>query len=466
MDPLQTPIGTEAPELRLAPRIHRDRAPLAHSQLQHWNAYRLYERRAIRHVASATRLRGQLSIDALRKSLAEIVRRHDALRTRIVIVDQIPAQEISLSDHCELEKDDLTASSESTLETEVQRRIEQFILAPIDVSTGPLFGLKLLKLRSDEHVLIVAAEHIVSDVASLNILLGELLSAYAQAVKGHAFSLPAVSIQLADYAVRQRSAQPSWIEQHGAYWQERLARCQRLRFPESKDLPTPARTGWGAVSVRIDRDLKLELLEWCRLRRTPLVRAVFTAYVALVLRWCNASAGVFQCATHGRASPELARAIGYFASVVYPHIELLEGDRFVDLLNRVTAEYRKALEHADSFYLETQSPRPEFTRNAVFNWAPQESEINLSDLDDSEYKIACSPVAFPNPILRNLEKDNEPVMGLRETEDGIVGGVLFPLNRFSTDTMERFGRNFLVFIRQLIRQPEERVSGVFREEPR
>lgn len=456
---LERATGAETAEPKLEPRPRLDRAPLAFSQLSHWNLFQLSERRAIRAVASATRMRGRLSVNALRRSVAEIVHRHDALRTRIVVLDGVPIQEISESGDCEPKVDDLTALSESFREVEVKRIIEEFILEPIDVAVGPLFGVRLLRLRDDEHVLIVAMEHMISDMFSMNILLRELFTAYMQALKGRALSLPAIPVQFADYAVWQRTAQRSWIEKHGAYWNEHLAGCQRLRFPEDRSSPTETHLGWGTVPIRIGRDLKAELREWSRLRQTTLVMSVFTAYVGLVLRWCNASESVFQYQSDGRVSPNIENTVGYFASVLYLRMGLLEDDSFLDLMNQVTEEYCKAYEHADFSYMAAQVPCPEFTRNAYFNWIPQGS-TDLSDLNGSEYTITCSPVRFVHPMLKKLELDHDPGILLHDTDDEVVGYVYFPLNRFSIDTMEKFGRNFLRFIGALLRQPEGRVKDI------
>lgn len=446
------------PRLEVRPRL--DSAPLSFSQLQHWNLYQLRERRAFRHLASVKRLCGRLNVDALRRSVSEVVRRHDTLRTRIVVCDGTPIQEIAESGDWELKVEDLTAVSESCREVEINRRIEQVILEPVDVAVGPLFEAKLLRFKENEHVLIVAMEHIISDEWSLDIFLRDLFTAYAHILKGHAISLPEIPIQFADYAVWQRSAQKSWIEKHGAYWNERLSGCERLRFPVDGSLPSEARLGWRIVPVQIGKDLNAELHEWCRLRRTTVVMSVCSAYVGLVLRWCNVSETVIRYESNGRVSQKLENAIGYFTSPLFLRIKLLEDDSFADLLNQTREEYCRAYEHADSSYMEAQLPRPEFARNTAFNWIPQGSKIVASDLDGSEDAINCSAVPFINPRLKNLERDTEPFIVFFDSDDGIVGGVWFPLNRFSVSTMERFGRNFLVFIRGMLRQPEGRVKDI------
>lgn len=449
---------TTEPGFVSRPRLCR--APMAFSQLAHWHTYRLGERRAIRQIASATRLRGPLNVDALQRSVAEIVTRHDTLRTRIVVLDGIPVQEISEEGNSEIRMGDLSDLSESLREVEIARILEQHILEPIDVAVGPLFGLALLKLRDDEHVLIVVMEHIISDAFSMSILLRDLFTAYTHALDGNSVALPAIPIQFADYALRQKTAKKSWMEKHGAYWSQCAAGCPRVRFPEDRSSTADAPLGWEAVNFRIDQELKAELREWCRLKRTTLVMGVFTAYVAVVLRWCNASESMIRYQSDGRVSPDMENTIGFFASVLYLRIKLLESDSFIELMSRVTDEYCKAYECADFSCMAARVPRPEFTRNTAFNWIPQGSKVDFSSLERSQDAIECTPIRFKNPMLRTLELDIEPYVLLFDTEDGVVGEVHFPLNRFSVGAMERFGRNFLAFLNRLLRQPEVRLNDI------
>ena len=91
-EPAATAKGTDS-----GPGELSRRAPLAFSQLAHWHLYRLAERPAIRQIASATRLRGRLDLEALQESIRVIVRRHDALRMRVVDLEGAPIQELDES---------------------------------------------------------------------------------------------------------------------------------------------------------------------------------------------------------------------------------------------------------------------------------------------------------------------------------------------------------------------------------
>jgi NRPS condensation-like uncharacterized protein len=433
------------------------RAPLTFSQLMYWNWYRLSERRSRRDVASAVRLCGRLNVQALEKSVAELVRRHDALRTRIVVLDGVPVQEVSDSVGQELEVSDLVSISRNDCEQEVQRLIEEQILEPIDISAHSLFEARLLRLHEEEHVLVVTMEHIISDAFSLNIVLREIFGAYKKIVEGRALCLPPVSFQFTDYAVWQKNSLKIWLETHGAYWSERLA-CQRVRFPGDKMPTSSNRRGHQVASFRISTQMKAQLREWCRARRTTLVMGVLTAYVALVLRWCTASEIVIRYQSDGRITPEMRSTIGYFAFALFIRVELRENDSFTDLMDRVAKEFCDAQEHGDPSYLAARMPRAECTLNSLFNWIPGEEIVDNLGL---EKEILCFPVDFGHPTASTFDADEEPFVVLRDKDDGGTACEMwFPTNRFSEKAIGDFGRNFLMFIREMMGNPEGRVRDV------
>jgi hypothetical protein len=360
----------------LVRRAPTTRVPLTFSQLAYWNLFLLKEQRFIRGVASVTNLRGRLRLDEFRESVAANVRRHEALRMRIVLSDAGPEQVVDDQRDYGLQFADLTRVPPVARESEIADQIESFLSQPVDLTVDPLFAARLLKLGSEEHVLILAMEHIISDGLSSRILLRDILSAYAQFVRGTPIALPAVDVQFADYAVWQRGTVQPRIEKHGQYWYERLSDCGRLRFPDDTARQPDTSPDWDRVKVRLGREATAQLHAACRQRKTTLAMSTFAAYAGLVLRWCNAPTTVLKFQSDCRMSPQIENAVGYFAAPLYLRIDMSPETTFSDLVRQVTQEYCTAYEHADFSYLEAQIPRREFTRNGFFNLVPQISRFN------------------------------------------------------------------------------------------
>lgn len=453
---LSTEAGCSKDPLKLTARAQFETAPASFSQLAHWNLYRLMQRPAIRQIASAHRLTGALDQKALHDSVATLIRRHDALRTRVVNLNGSLTQKISRSEPLELEQNDLTRIAETVREEEVTRLIEEFIMRPIDVSAGALFGVSLIKLHERDHVLVLALEHMISDGFSLNVLLRELFAAYEQTLKGQAIRLPELPIQFPDYALWQKNSLPAWLERHGAYWAERLRGFRRLEWPWPERPTSTNRPGWGMAPVHIGKPLKAELRRWCSSTQTSLVMCAFAAYAATVLRLCNLRESIFQFVSDGRSQPELHHAIGYFASGLYLRVQLEEEEPFAELVNRVTQEYCAAYEHADSSYFAARTPRPEVAHTPGFNWIPQEFDSQ----DKSDAALSWRPQEFVHPMAKAMNVDCEPSISLFDTEnDGATGAIWFPRARFFEANMQLLGRSFLACLERLARSPLEKSHG-------
>jgi hypothetical protein len=413
-------------------------APLTFSQLAHWRNFRLFQRPSIRQIASATRIIGPLSIDALNESIAAVVCRHDALRTRVVMIDGVPVQRVDRTAAVALQLCNVPSNSRAVA-LAIQEAIDTLILEPVDVSIGPMWKLRLLQLKPNEHILIIAIEHMISDATSLAILTTDIFFEYARATLTRAdLLLPQVSMQLADYALRQRQT-AAWGEKHSSHW-KRLSQYGRARFPSERE--SRQTYGWSSVPVRIDSKLKERLQTWSRSWGVTLAMAVFTAYVALVLRWCGIARMVVGYVTDGRSDQKLENAVGFYASVLYLRISLSESDSFVDLVSQLVKEYCVAHEHDDQFYLIAQPDRPAFTKNTCFNWVPLGTRNALSTSIAAEFPLECVQISFPHPIVQRLDSDEEPFLVVEEHDSEIIGDFYFPKELFPQETMSAFVKCF------------------------
>jgi hypothetical protein len=444
----------------LGPRRPTDRIPLAYSQLKYWRSDRLHERSTIRTIVSATQAQGQLRVDILRDCIAHIVARHEALRTRIVVMEGLPVQHIEPHVEAELLVDDLSALPASEFGLAVDRIIHERILHPVRVTNDLLFEFRLLKVRTDEHILVVLLEHIISDAVSMNVLLRDLFTAYAQVSAGRPLSLPPIPIQFADYAVWQARAEPAWLQVHGAYWKEHLAGCRRLRMPNTGGSQAADPRIPVIVPVRIESDLRERIATSSRARGTTVAMSIFTAFVGLVLRWSSVSEAVVRYQTDGRFSPLVENSIGYFAAVLNLKVRLLDSDTFLDLLRQVTREYCESYEHTDLSYLDTQVPPAEFTRNPGFNFVARGVNVGFASPHPHAAAVTWQPRAFSYPSFEGTATDYEPMILLYDYGTEIAGNLFFPPTRFSAETARRFAGCLVDFVRELVEAPRQRVVSI------
>jgi hypothetical protein len=167
------------------------------------------------------RMTGKLDVAALERSFAELVRRHESLRTRIETVEGRGVQVIDEPREVRLETVDLSSWEKAAREEEMRRLANEEGMRPFDLARGPLFRVALLKAGEREHVLCVTMHHIVSDGWSLGVVLQELSALYGAYAEGRASPLAELEIQYADYTLWQREwLKGEVLEGQLKYWRE------------------------------------------------------------------------------------------------------------------------------------------------------------------------------------------------------------------------------------------------------
>jgi len=338
------------------------------------------------------------------------------------------------------------------------RFIERLILSPVDPCTGEMMAIGIVTLNERTHVLVLALDHLISDTFSLNILTKELFGLYASCTTGSPACVSPLVSQFSDYVSWQTHALPEFQEGCRLYRLRDASYQERIRFPKDRMASLDAGTGWDASPFEIDGFLLEEMKVFSRMHGTTVVISAFCAYAALVLRWCDVTKGIIRFQIDGRLDQRWLGTVGYFSHPLHVRVALSEGERFSTFLDGVVEEYCRAYESADYSYLESRVPRPEVSRNTVFNWIPSYAGDGKLKIETSEGLLNISPLPFETPILPAIHADHDPMAMLYENESSISGRMTFSRSQFSRALMEQFTRNYISFLTFMVRRPETLIS--------
>src|ERR1700752_1340089 len=178
--------------------------PLSFAQQRLWFLHQMEPASAAYNMPLAFRLSGPLEVDLLQWSFDEIVRRHEILRTTFDMLDQEPVQLIAATGELKLTVTDFSSLPPSAREAEAELLAGEEAQQSFDLVRGPLIRAMLIRLATDEHVLLVTMHHIISAGWSQTVLLNELGALYEAAVAGRSSPLPELPIQYADFSEWQR----------------------------------------------------------------------------------------------------------------------------------------------------------------------------------------------------------------------------------------------------------------------
>src|SRR3569833_495674 len=299
---------------------------------------------AVYNIPLVMRLRGEVNETALLQSLSEIVRRHEALRTRFVEMHGEAVQVIdAASDICVVVED---IHSEEALRARCVAEHDYCF----DLSEEPLYRLRLLRTRFDgQWVLLVTLHHIVADGWSLGVFFKELAQLYRAAVAGEAPALEPLTIQYADYAHWQREQlTQSVLEQQWQYWERQLADLPPL-LALPTDHPRPAEQSYrGATTgVRLPASLVARVQELNRRCDTTLFMSLIAALAVLLSRYARQNEVAIGTPVVNRRHRETESLIGFFLNTLVLRFDLGGQIGFQELLSQTRETALEAYAHQD-----------------------------------------------------------------------------------------------------------------------
>jgi amino acid adenylation domain-containing protein len=358
-------IALEPP---LAPVERDGEIPLSHAQQRLWFLDRLMPGNPFYNLAGGARLGGELDAGALRAALAEMARRHETLRTSFADVDGRPVQRIALEISIPLPLVDLTELPEN--ETAIREAAAAHARVPFDLGRAPLLRCALLRLRSDEHVLVWAMHHIVSDAWSMTVLLREMAVLYAAFTRGEPSPLPPLPVQYADFAVWQRRRlDGGLLERQLAWWRQRLAGAPVTELPT--DRPRPALQTFRGATWRTSAPASLSAAVEALARQgdaSPFM-VLLAAFQALLLRYTGQEDVTIGSPIANRTRSELEGILGFFVNTLVLRTDLGGDPPFERLLERVREAALGAYAHQDLPFeqlVEALQPRRDLSRNPLF----------------------------------------------------------------------------------------------------
>ncbi|HEV7517638.1 MAG TPA: condensation domain-containing protein, partial [Thermoanaerobaculia bacterium] len=366
VDPLRTPI------LPL-PRDGRGvrRSPLSFAQERLWLIDQIEPGSPAYNVPSALRLVGRLDPGLLARTLGEIVRRHETLRTTYVAGEGGPVQVVASLEPLALPRVDLAPLPAAAREAEVRRLAAAEAARPFDLGRGPLLRLRLLRLGEEEHILLATLHHIATDGWSHGVFVRELSALYAAFSRGLPSPLPELPVQYADFAAWQRQVfRGDVLARALGYWRRQLAGSPPLlALPTDRPRPPVQGLAGGSALVRLPAGLSAALKELCRREGATLFMGITAAFQVLLARLTGQSDVAVGTPVANRHRSEIAGLIGYFGNTLVLRADLGGDPTFRVLLGRVKGVAVGAFAHQElpfSKLVEEQKPERSLAHTPLF----------------------------------------------------------------------------------------------------
>ncbi|WP_238600963.1 condensation domain-containing protein, partial [Mycobacterium celatum] len=327
--------------------------PLSFAQQRLWFIDQLHGPSPVYNIAVGLRLCGQLDVDALAAALADVVDRHESLRTLFLAPKGIPQQVIVSLEQAEFGCDvvDATAWPVSRL----QEAIEETTRHSFELAVEIPLRIRLFAVSSDEHVLVVVVHHIAADGWSIVPFVRDLGVAYASRCAGQAPDWAPLAVQYADYTLWQRAQLGDLDDDHSriaaqlAYWEDALAGMpERLQLPTNRPYPPVADYRGARVAVEWPAELQQQVARVAREHNATSFMVIQAALAALLAKLTASFDVAVGFPIAGRRDPALDELVGFFVNTLVLRVDLTGDPTFAELLAQVRQRSLAAYEHQDA----------------------------------------------------------------------------------------------------------------------
>ena len=426
-------------------------APLSHAQERLWVLHRLEPESTAYHIPLAFRLEGRLDVEALRRSVNEILRRHEVLRATFPLVGGEPRQVIAPTLMLDVPEIDLRGAPET-----LEARMDKVIAEPFDPAAGPMLRVRLFRLGEETQVFLVVKHHIVSDGWSSGVFVRELCALYSAFAAGQPSPLAPLPIQYAEVARRQRSPEAeAEIERMTAHRRRRLAGAPTvLDLPRDRPRPREKSYRGGRRWMRLPPTLTGALTDFSRRERATMYMTLLAAFATLLHRYAGAGEMLLGTPIANRRSADVEGLIGFFVNTLVLRIDCSGDPTFRALLRRVRDEALAAYDHQEAPFerlVEAFAPDRRLDRRplvqVLFGWQ----------------NMPSSPMELPGLRVTRLDVGNggakfDLTVLIRPDAKGMSGFWEYDADLFDPESIDRMVGHFETLLAAAVADPEARLS--------
>lgn len=398
----------------------------------------------------AVRLNGPLDRHALEQAFNEILRRHEVLRSNVVVdgddavVVARPAATGSFTYH------DALPASQSARDLMLAEASRRF-----DLANDPLIRVSLYRdAGTTSHLLLVTMHHIVSDGWSLGVFVREMAALYEAFVAGKPSPLPELPIQYSDYASWQRSHASASALPALEYWKTVLSgRPEAINLPLDRPRPAIQTYRGASVSLVLDAGLTRRLRERCAEHDVTLFMGLLAGIVILLSRHSGQDDVVVGTSVSNRR-PETEPLIGLFVNTLALRVNVSGDPTVRELLARVREVCLGAYDHQEVPFeqvIDAVKPPRDLSRAPLF-------QVTFDIQEDAAASMQKGGVEFVPQQQEAVSSKIDLGFSIEPTADRLTCTLSFNPDLFEATTIERMAGHFAALLDDFVARPDARVS--------
>jgi aspartate racemase len=430
--------------------------PLSFAQQRLWFLAQLEPDNPSYNVPQTLRLKGELNVAVLERTINAIIARHESLRTTFKKIDGQPVQIVSGRHEVKLPFVDLKELPEAEREAEARRLAIAEARRPFNLNRDYPMRAVLVRIEDDDHWLLLTMHHIASDGWSMGVLTRELSIIYEALATSEPIDLPELPIQYGDFAEWQREwLQGEMLEEQLKYWLDSLAGAlAKLELPTDRPRPAQQSFHGASLSLRLSRKLSESLAEFSRREGVTLFMTGLAAFQTLLFRYTGQEDIVVGSPIAGRNRVEIENLIGFFVNTLALKSNVSDNPTFRQLLARVKEVALGAYAHQDLPFeklVEELNPERNVSHSPIF-------QVMFGMQNAPRPTPPLSGLTITRVTLPSMTAKFDLTLFLSESASGLNCWLEYNTDLFDETTIARMLGHFERLLQGIVDDPEKRLS--------
>ncbi|MCY9512222.1 condensation domain-containing protein, partial [Paenibacillus larvae] len=396
------------------------------------------------NMTGAMRMEGPLKLKRLNYTFQKLIDRHESLRTGFELNGGEPVQRIYPAVEFHIER---VKAKEEEVEGLVRHFMKEF-----DLKKPPLMRAALIELDPVKHILLVDMHHIISDGASMNILIKE----FGQLYEGQ--ELMPLSIQYKDFSVWQQS--DIWkgnIQSQEAYWLNMYkGEIPVLDMPTDYERPSIRQYEGESFEFSLAHELSKQLRVMEESTGSTLYMILFAAYTILLSKYSGQEDLVVGTPVAGRTHLDLEPVVGMFVNTLairsYP-----EGSKtFHEYLHEVKETMIHAYQNQDyplEELIQNIKLKKDASRNPLFD-----TMFVLQNMEKGDFKTDSLTIT---PYIQNLTVTKFDLTLSIQTERNEHQAMFeYSKTLFKKSRIEALAKDFLLILANICQNPNIQIQHI------
>ncbi|MDB9319490.1 non-ribosomal peptide synthetase [Nodularia spumigena] len=450
---------------------HEGLVPVSFSQERIYFVHKLAPENSAYQFQATMDIRGKLDFEALKRSLDEIVRRHEIFRTTYQEVNGRLYQVIHPHPGAAFRVVDLRDIPEPERQIEAQKLVEAELLTHLDLTQLPIVQWAVFQLSDQDYILTHVEHHMAHDGWSFNVFLSELVALYEAFWAGKPSPLPELSYQFTDFATWQREwAKTQEAQAQLVYWQQKLAGIPPL-LELPYDRPRPKEQTYNGEHAR--RELPVDLCESLRdfshQQGATLFMTMLEAFIIQLHRYISQDDIFIGSAVANRRMHQIEKIMGMVVNNLVLRTDVSANPTVRELLDRVRQMTMEAYANEDVPFdkvVEAVKPVRNLSHNPLFQVMfsfhnSAKPYLKFPGFDFTLHEPASNKSAkFDLDFLVIPRFEQSVQYGAKTAARGITLDLEYNSDLFDAFSMEAMLEQYEQVLIEMIANPDQRIGQI------